>query len=378
MSSPPSGDPEPASPRDEPPRSSKPPERDAAVPPARSLAPRSLRSRPLLTAALLTAAFVALLLLALTVGPGQVTLAQALDVVLTHLGAGAPAQPPAVDALVWELRLPRSLLAALLGGALGLAGAVAQGLFRNPMAEPGVLGVSAGAATLAVVGFTLGLDAHGSFAIPGLAALGAGVVLLVLLGLAGERGDTTSLLLSGIALGAMCGSLTTLLLALDTERWDLGIKVVRWLMGSFEGRSWDHLQGALPPLAAGAALSLWLRLDLDALQLGRDTAASLGVDLVRTQRLALLAVALLVGAATALAGVIGFVGLVVPHVVRRLGGPGHARLLPLSALGGALVLLAVDVLGRSFHTVVLPPGALTSLAGAPFFLWLLRHREGRA
>ena len=339
---------------------------------------RAPRSRPRLTAALFAAAFLALLLLALTVGPGEVSLADALDVVAAHLGLLAPAHPPTVDALVWELRLPRSLLAALLGAALGLAGAVTQGLFRNPMAEPGVLGVSAGAATLAVVGFTLGLDAQGSFAVPALAALGAALVLLVLLGLTGDRGDATSLLLSGIALGAMCGSLTTLLLALDTERWDLGIKVVRWLMGSFEGRSWDHLRGALLPLSAGAALCLWLRLDLDALQLGLDTAASLGVDLVRTQRLALLAVALLVGAATALCGVIGFLGLVVPHVVRRLGGSGHARLLPLSALGGALVLLAVDVLGRSFHDVVLPPGALTSLAGAPFFLWLLRHREVHA
>ena len=334
--------------------------------------------RPWLAAGGLVASFVVLLLVALVVGPGNVSLGAALDVVAAHLGLLAPEHPPAVDALVWELRLPRSLLAALLGAALGLAGAVAQGLIRNPMAEPGVLGVSAGAATLAVVGFTFGLDAHGSFAVPGLAALGAGLVLVVLLALTGDRGDTTSLLLSGIALGAMCGSLTTLLLALDTERWDLGIKVVRWLMGSFEGRSWDHLQGALLPLFAGAALSLWLRLDLDALQLGRDTAASLGVDLVRTQRLALLAVALLVGAATALCGVIGFLGLVVPHVVRRLGGSGHARLLPLSAMGGALVLLAVDVLGRSFHDVVLPPGALTSLAGAPFFLWLLRQREVRA
>lgn len=331
--------------------------------------------RPWLTALAFAASVSALLLLALVVGPGRVSLPDAIDVVAAHLGLVAPAHPPAVDALVWDLRLPRSLLAALLGAALGLGGAVAQGLFRNPMAEPGVLGVSAGAATLAVLGFTLGLDAQSALAIPALAALGAGLVLLVLLGLAGERSDTTSLLLSGIALGAMCGSLTTLLLALDTERWDLGIRVVRWLMGSFEGRSWEHLQGSLVPLAAGAALSLWLRLDLDALQLGRDTAASLGVDLVRTQRLALLAVALLVGAATALCGVIGFLGLVVPHVVRRLGGPGHARLLPLSALGGALVLLAVDVLGRALHDVVLPPGALTSLAGAPFFLWLLRHRE---
>lgn len=319
----------------------------------------------------------ALLPVALVVGPGGVTLPDALTVVGHHLGLGAGVASPTVDALVWDLRLPRALLAALLGGALGLAGAITQGLFRNPMAEPGVLGVSAGAAALAVVGFWLGLDAASAFAVPALAAAGAGGVLLVLLALTHDRGDATTLLLSGIALGAMCGSITTLVLALDTERWDLGIKVVRWLMGSLEGRSWEHLQGALVPLGAGVALGLWLRLDLDALQLGRDTAVSLGVDLVRTQRLALLAVALLVGAATALAGVIGFVGLVVPHVARRLGGPEHGRLLPLSALGGAAVLLLVDLLDRAIHHVVLPPGALTSLAGAPFFLWLLRRTEGR-
>lgn len=336
------------------------------------------RARPWLAAGLAGAALVGLVLVALVVGPGDVGPRPALEVVAAHLGLDAPAHPPAVDALVWALRLPRALLCALLGAALGLGGAITQGLFRNPMAEPGVLGVSAGAAALAVVGFTLGLDAEGAFAVPALAALGAAIVLLVLLGLCGERSDTTSLLLSGIALGAMCGSLTTLLLALDTERWDLGFKVMRWLMGSLEGRSWDHLQAALLPLGAGAALGLWLRHDLDALQLGRDTAASLGVDLVRTQRLALLAVALLVGAATALAGVIGFLGLVVPHVVRRLGGAGHGRLLPLSALGGALVLLVVDAIGRALPDVVLPPGAITSLAGAPFFLWLLRHREGAA
>ncbi len=320
---------------------------------------------------------VALALLALTVGPGDVSLGDALTVLAGHWGAD-PSAPPLLDALVWDLRLPRSLLAASIGAALGFAGAITQGLFRNPMAEPGVLGVSAGAATLAVLGFTLGLDALSPFAIPGLAALGAFGVLLVLLLLTHDHGDTTTLLLSGIALAAMSGALTTVLLALDTERWDLGIRVVRWLMGSFEGRSWPHLQGALLPLLLGLALGLYLRLDLDALQLGRDTATSLGIDLVRTQRLALLAVALLVGAATALAGVIGFLGLVVPHVVRLLTGPDHRRLLPLSALTGAIALLLVDVFARSFHDLAIPPGALTSLAGAPFFLWLLRRGEASA
>ncbi|MCA9706777.1 MAG: iron ABC transporter permease [Myxococcales bacterium] len=329
--------------------------------------------QPALVAAGLLTLTSATVVLALTVGPGGVGIGEVWAVVAAHLGGSSSGAPPTIDALVWDLRLPRSLLAALIGAALGFAGAITQGLFRNPMAEPGVLGVSAGAATLAVLGFTLGLDAHGAALVPGLAALGAGAVLVTLLALAGDHGDVTTLLLSGIALAAMGGAITTLLLALNTERWDLGIKVVRWLMGSLEGRSWAHLQGALLPLVAGLALGLWLRLDLDALQLGRDTAASLGVDLVRTQRLALLAVALLVGAATAISGVIGFVGLVVPHVVRLLSGPGHGRLLPLSALGGAFALLLVDVLARSIHDVIIPPGALTSLAGAPFFLWLLRR-----
>ncbi|MCH9687176.1 MAG: iron ABC transporter permease [Deltaproteobacteria bacterium] len=333
--------------------------------------------RPAVVAALVVG-LLGLLGLALTVGPGDVSLGQATQVLAHQLGMSDQATTSTLDALVWDLRLPRTLLAAVLGGALGLAGAITQGLFRNPMAEPGVLGVSAGAAAFAVVGFSLGLDERSVFAVPVLAAAGAATVLVVLLTLARDHSDTTTLLLSGIALGAMAGAVTTLLLAIDTERWDLGIKVVRWLMGSFEGRSWGHLQSAMVPLAAGTGLALWLRLDLDALQLGRDTAQSLGVDLVRTQRLALLAVALLVGAATAMAGVIGFVGLVIPHVARMLGGPGHARLLPLSALGGAIALLTIDVLARSIHSVVIPPGALTSLAGAPFFLWLLQRSRGQA
>ena len=322
------------------------------------------------------AATVGLLLVAMTTGPGDVGLAEVWTVLAHHLGFGPSSTAITRDALIWDLRLPRSLLAALLGGALGFAGAITQGLFRTPMAEPGVLGVSAGAATLAVLGFTLGLDTGNTFAVPVLAATGAGAVLLILLALSRE-GETTTLLLSGIALGAMCGALTTLMLAVDTSRWDLGIKVVRWLMGSLEGRSWGHLQGAVLPLAAGFAIGAWIRLDLDALQLGQDTAASLGVDLVKTQRLALLAVALLVGAATALSGVIGFIGLVIPHVARMLGGAGHARLLPLSALGGALALMLIDIAARSIHGFVLPPGTMTALVGAPFFLWLLRRQDGQ-
>jgi iron complex transport system permease protein len=144
-------------------------------------------------------------------------------------------------------------------------------------------------------------------------------------------------------------------------------------MGSFEGRSWDHLGAAVPALVLGLALATWLRLDLDALQLGPDTAASLGVDLRRTTILSMLTVGTLVGMATALTGVIGFVGLVVPHVARMWVGAGHRALLPAAAVLGAATLLAVDAGGRAVSSLALPPGAVTSLLGAPFFLWLLRR-----
>lgn len=322
----------------------------------------------------LAVAAVVLAVVALVVGPGGLNISTVLDVLASHLLGQGSTLPPTVDALVWDLRLPRALVAALVGSALGASGAVTQGLLRNPMAEPGVLGVSAGAAALAVLGFSLGLDEAGPWAIPTLAAIGGALTFALLLALTRSSPRMSTLLLSGIAISAMCGAATTLLLSLDTERWDLGIKVVRWLMGSFEGRSWDHLGAAVVPIAAGMLVALWLRPDLDALTLGGDTAASLGIDLARTRLLSLLSVALLVGTATALCGVIGFVGLVVPHIVRLVCGAGHRHLVPASALGGAAALLLVDVASRATTEIVIPPGVVTALLGGPLFLWLLlRH-----
>lgn len=333
-----------------------------------------MRSWPIPAASIAT---LALLLVAVMVGPGRIAPATVVQVLAAHVGIGG-ADPPAVaDAIVWTLRLPRALLAAVLGASLGAAGAITQGLFRNPMAEPGVLGVSMGAAVLAVLGFTLGLDAAGLWVTPLLAALGAAAILAVLFALVGPATGLATLLLSGIALGALCSALTALMLAVEVERWHLGVKIVRWLMGSFEGRSWLHLAWGLPTAVVGLAGSMWLRLDLDVLHLGPDTATSLGVDMRRTRLVAIATVAVLVGGVTALVGVIGFVGLIVPHVARILVGPGHARLMPLSMILGALTMLAVDTLGRTVPGVVLPPGVVTALMGAPFFLWLLRrHTPG--
>lgn len=329
--------------------------------------------RPGRTAIVMAALLAAAIAFALVAGPGDVDLGTAFAVLGRHLGSDADVAP-ITDALVWDIRLPRALLAALVGGALASAGALTQGLFRNPLADPSVLGVALGAALFSVVGFALGLDVLGIWVTPLLAAAGALATLLALYAVALARPSTASLLLAGVAIGALCGALTSLVLAWSSDRFDLGIKVVRWLMGSFEARSWQHLGGAVLPIVLGLVGAMALQRDLDALALGDDTAASLGVELGRTRGIAMLVVAVLVGAATAVAGVLGFLGLVVPHIVRMLVGGSHRRVVPLSALLGALVLLAVDT-GTRASTTVLPPGVVTNLVGAPFFLWLLLRRD---
>jgi iron complex transport system permease protein len=320
--------------------------------------------------ALVSAASVLVLAaVALVVGPGELGGWQ----VFAAIGRGITGNSRAesiVDAQVWLLRLPRALVVVLVGAALAGGGAVTQGLFRNPLADPSVLGISLGAAFVAVVGIFLGLDRAGIWVTPVLAAIGATSTLGVLLGLATRSRDSTTLLLAGVALGATFGAATTCVLALAGDRHELGIKVLRWLMGSFEGRSWSHLAVATVPIFAGLALATSLARDLDALALGDDVAASLGVSPTGVQRRAVTAVALLIGGATAVAGVLGFLGLVVPHVVRgRLGG-GHRTLIPISALIGASTLLAVDTMTRA-SPIALPPGIVLSLLGAPAFLWIL-------
>ena len=205
----------------------------------------------------LTALLPAALLLALGTGPGAVGVGEALQTIGAHLGLTAPT-PGLRDAIVWELRLPRALLAALVGAALASAGVLTQGLFRNPLADPGILGVSAGAMLAAVIGFMFGAEQHGLWVTPLLAAGGAALVLLVLLALHRARQSLATLLLSGFALGTLCAAVATLCLAFGAQRWDLGIRVMQWSLGSFEGRTWIHLAWAIPPCVIGLALATWL------------------------------------------------------------------------------------------------------------------------
>lgn len=310
---------------------------------------------------------------AAVVGPGDYGFA---DVWETAWRAGAP--DPAggmAHAILWELRFPRLCLAVLVGAALSSAGAVTQGLFRNPLAEPGILGISAGAATAVIAGFALGLDETALWVTPVLAAAGACTVLVALYALAGRHASSAVLLLTGVALSCVAGALGTCILSLSLDSWDFSRKSLAWMLGSFDGRGWDHARWGALPIGAGLLAALSLHRQLDALYLGEDTAATLGVARGRLRVAVAVTVGLLVGASTALVGVIGFLGLVVPHVARRVVPPGHARLLMASALLGALLMLGVDTLTRALTPRHIAPGALTSLIGGTFFVWLLHRRR---
>lgn len=283
----------------------------------------------------------------------------------------------AVTLVMQEVRLPRALLGLMLGAALGLAGAAMQGFLRNPLAEPGLIGTSASAALGAVIALQTGLAAWHVLALPGAALLGALASVGLILAIAGPRGGALTLILAGIAVSAFAGALMALVLNLSPNPF-AAAEIVFWMLGSLADRSMLHVAVALPFLLAGAALVLVLGRSLDALTLGEDAAAALGVDLRRLRLLLILGTAALVGGATAVAGAVGFVGLVVPHVLRPFVGARPSALLPASALGGAAMVLAADIAVR----VIAPErdlklGVLTALIGAPFFLhliWRLRRQ----
>lgn len=305
-----------------------------------------------------------LALLSLTFGAAEVSLRDML--------AGNPA---AVTVLT-QLRLPRVLLALLAGAALGVSGALMQTYFRNPLAEPYVTGVSAGAALGAVLGTAAGLSHPLSIAL--VALVGAGAITTALYAFA-LRGRTTSgaLLLLGIALGTLCGALVWLVLLRSGPTGSS--QAIAWLLGRVATVGYDEVWALALAAAPGLLLAARLAPQLDTLLLGDEKAASLGLDVLRTRRLVLGAATLLAAACVALCGVIAFVGLMVPHVARRLTGSTHAALLPVAALGGAALVLAVDLASRTLTPPSeIPLTVLTSLLGAPFFIAvLLQSREAQ-
>ena len=309
-------------------------------------------------------------LLSLSIGPS----AAGLGALFGQLTGG---EADTAILIMREIRLPRALLALLIGAALGTSGAALQGFLRNPLAEPGVIGVSAFAALGAVIALYSGLSALVPIALPA-CAIGGALLAVLILQVLSAGASTLTLILAGVALSSLAGALTSLALNLSPNPFAVQ-EIVFWMLGSVTDRSMTHVFLAAPFILVGLALLLASARSLEALTLGEEAATTLGVDLARTRLLIVLGTALSVGAATAVSGVIGFIGLVVPHLLRPLVGHRPAALLPVSALGGALLLLAADIAVRLVTPgTELKLGVLTALVGAPFFLWLVvSSRSGR-
>ena len=307
--------------------------------------------------------------LSILIGPAGLNMGDTLRALF--LGQGE-----AATLVMREIRLPRAILAVLVGASLGLAGAAMQGYLRNPLAEPGLIGVSGSAALGAVIALQTGLVAAWWLALPLAALAGALVAVLLILLLAGPRGSSLTLILAGIAVSALAGAMTTLVLNLSPNPFAAS-EVVFWMMGSLSDRSFDHVLVALPFMLIGWILMLSLGRALDVLTLGEDAAASMGLSGIRIRMFLVLGIASSVGAATAVAGAIGFVGLVVPHVLRPFVGARPSALLWASALGGAVMVLGADLAVR----LILPDrdlklGVLMAIIGAPFFLHLIYKTRG--
>ncbi len=319
------------------------------------------------TLALLVAALFAI---SLMTGPAGIGALDGLRALI--LGGDGP-----MPIVMREIRLPRALLGLAVGAGLGLTGAAMQGYLRNPLAEPGLIGVSGMAALGAVIAIQTGVSLGTALALPATALTGAAIGVGLLVALAGPRGGSVTLILAGIAISALAGAGTALVLNLSPNPYAAN-EIVFWLMGSLADRSMVHVWLALPPMLLGAALIWTTGRGLDALTLGESAASAMGVSATGLRWRLIAGVALIVGPATAVAGVIGFVGLVVPHILRPWVAARPSALLPASALGGAALLLAADIAVR----LILPErdlklGVLTALVGAPLFLHLIwKTRSG--
>jgi len=323
----------------------------------------------LLSALLIVGAVASLGVGAVSVAPRQV-----LEVLLDRLDPGVD---PIDAAIVWDIRLARIILGILIGGGLAASGAAFQGLFRNPLADPFVVGASGGAALGATVAITLGVrwGAAGFGPVPLAAFAGSLLAVALVYGVANTGGTApaVALLLAGSALSTLLSALVTLLMMMSDSSIH---QIYGWLLGGLSGRSWPHLKASWPYLVVGSG-ALWLfARPLDALACGEETAQTLGLSVARARGAIVLMASLTTAAAVAAGGIIGFVGLIAPHIARLLFGANHARLLPASILlGGLLMLLADDVARTVLAPIEIPVGIVTSLLGGPFFLYLLRSRQ---
>ncbi|PWJ85872.1 iron complex transport system permease protein [Pseudaminobacter salicylatoxidans] len=347
-----------------------------------SMGDRSGRAK--LAIALLTALLVLTMLFSLASGASDASaFAVVRDWLFPSLSDGS-ALSARDRIIVYDIRLPRVVLGVLIGAALAVSGAVMQGLFRNPLADPGLVGVSAGAGLGAIVVIVLGgtflgpvLALFGIYTLPLAAFFGGLATTLILYRVATRRGQTSiaTMLLAGIALGAMAGAFSGIMvyLADDRQLRDLTF----WGLGSLAGATWTKIASAGPIIVLALIVSPFLARGLNALALGEAAAHHLGISVQRFKNVAIVSVAAATGASVAVSGGIGFVGIVVPHLLRLLIGPDNRYLLPASALLGASMLLLADAVSRTIVAPAeLPIGIITAAVGGPFFLWILLRKRG--
>lgn len=316
------------------------------------------------------------------VGQFPIPAREVLGGLLRGIGlADGPAPDPLADATLWNIRFPRILLGLLVGAALGCSGTVMQAVFGNPLAEPGVIGISAGAAVGACVAIVVDVAFAGIYTVPLLAFLGALATTLLVYGLSRSRGraGVVTMILTGIAVTAVANALIALLVFMaDSTGRD---QIVFWQMGSLNGATWTAVRTSAPVVLLGLAGCLLVSGRLNLLALGERAAQHSGVHVERLRMVSIACTALLTGAAVAYAGIIAFVGLIVPHVLRLVMGPSNRALVPASALGGALLISGADLAARTLVAYAdLPIGIFTALVGGPMFFLLLRRtiRKGAA
>jgi iron complex transport system permease protein len=327
----------------------------------------------------LGAGLVVVVVLATSMGSVRIPLATTFSILADRLPFMDIAQtwPSTISTVVLEIRLPRVLLAALVGAALATAGATYQGLFRNPLADPYLIGVAQGASLGAVVGFLLpaGWSFAGLSLIPLLAFIGAFLATFAVYMLArvGKTLPVTTLILSGVALSALLSSIVSYLIITSGEALH---GIIFWLMGSFSLSRWSDLGIVLPYVALGTGLIIIFARPLNVMQLDEEQAQQLGVNVERLKLILLGAATLITAASVSFVGTIGFVGIIIPHAVRIIWGADHRFLLPLSVLTGAIFMVLADLAARTLLSPTeIPIGVITAICGAPFFLYLLRRRK---
>jgi iron complex transport system permease protein len=332
----------------------------------------------------------AVVLAAISIGTHTIRPATTLRILWHHsLGAVGGAQndstssdwSPQQAAIVWHVRAPRVLVGAFVGAGLAFAGTLMQGLFRNPLASPGILGVSAGGALGAVACLALGWSAVSIWPLPACAFAGSLATILIVYALASYQGDTplATLLLAGIAVTALAGSATSFVLVMSArDEWHVAKEILFWSLGGLDARRWEHVAMVAAPTGLAAAGSLFFLRELNIMLLGEEQARTLGVDTSRLKLILLTLASMATGAAVGVSGLIGFVGLVIPHLLRMLVGPDHRVLVPTSLLGGAIFLVVTDTVVRSLGPAELRLGIVTGALGAPFFLLLLIQHRNKA